>query len=41
MVFEARLEQGDIFKKLIGSITDIVQDANFECTENGIQLQVS
>lgn len=38
-MFEARLIQGNILKKLIESIKDLVTDANFECSSTGIELQ--
>ena len=38
-MFEATLEQGDVFKKIIGAIGDLVQDANFECDAEGMRLQ--
>lgn len=38
-MFEARLMQGSILKKLMESIKDLVTDANFDCSSTGIQLQ--
>jgi len=38
-MFEARLTQGSILKKLMGAITDLVTDANFDCSSEGISLQ--
>lgn len=38
-MFEARLMQGGILKKLMESIKDLVTDANFDCSSTGIQLQ--
>jgi len=38
-MFEARLNQGRIFKQLIESIKDLVQDANIDCTEDDISIQ--
>uniref|UniRef100_A0A7S4JDY6 DNA sliding clamp PCNA n=1 Tax=Odontella aurita TaxID=265563 RepID=A0A7S4JDY6_9STRA len=38
-MFEARLSQGRIFKSLIDSIKDLVQDANLEVTEDEISIQ--
>eukprot|EP00485_Elphidium_margaritaceum_P000434 CAMPEP_0202698260 /NCGR_PEP_ID=MMETSP1385-20130828/11534_1 /ASSEMBLY_ACC=CAM_ASM_000861 /TAXON_ID=933848 /ORGANISM="Elphidium margaritaceum" /LENGTH=267 /DNA_ID=CAMNT_0049354925 /DNA_START=53 /DNA_END=856 /DNA_ORIENTATION=- len=38
-MFEATLEDGDVLKKLIGAIGDLVQDANFDCSDEGIRLQ--
>jgi hypothetical protein len=40
-MFEAKLGQSGQIKKLIEAIKDIVSDANLECNENGISLQVS
>jgi len=38
-MFEARLLQSGIFKKLIDSIKDLVSEVNFDVSESGIQLQ--
>jgi len=38
-MFECTLEQGDVFNKIIGAIGDLVEHANFDCTEEGIALQ--
>jgi proliferating cell nuclear antigen len=38
-MFEAKLKSSSILKKVIEAIKDIVQDANFLCTEDGIQMQ--
>ena len=38
-MFEARILQGSILKKVLESIKDLVTDANFECTTNGFALQ--
>jgi proliferating cell nuclear antigen len=38
-MFEARLAQGSVLKKVLESIKDLVTDANFECTSNGFALQ--
>ncbi|KAF8563799.1 hypothetical protein P879_09999 [Paragonimus westermani] len=38
-MFEARLNQADIWKKVIDAIKDLVQEATLDCTENGISLQ--
>lgn len=38
-MFEARLVQGNLLKKLLESIKDLVTDANFDCASNGISLQ--
>ena len=39
IMFEARILQGSILKKVLESIKDLVTDANFECTTNGFALQ--
>ena len=33
------MDEGDVFKKLINAIGDLVQDANFDCSDEGIRLQ--
>jgi proliferating cell nuclear antigen len=38
-MFEARLLQGSILKKLMDSITGLLTDANFDCSSSGITLQ--
>jgi proliferating cell nuclear antigen len=38
-MFEARLIQGSLFKKIIESIRELVTDANLECNESGISMQ--
>jgi len=38
-MFEARLQQGLLLKKIIEAIKDLVSDANWDCNENSIQLQ--
>ena len=40
-MFEARLVQGSLFKKIIEAIRELVTDANLECNESGISMQVS
>ena len=40
MVLEARLVQGSVLKKIVESIKDLVTDANLDCAETGITLQV-
>ena len=39
-MFEARLVQGGLLKKIIEAIRDLVQDANLDCSEQGIAMQV-
>lgn len=38
-MFEARLDNGQIFKQIIDSIKDLVNDANFDCTDDEISVQ--
>ncbi len=38
-MFEARLEQGSLLKKIVEAMKDLVTDANLECNEDGIKLQ--
>jgi len=38
-MFEARLVQGSLFKKIIEAIRELVVDANLDCTEAGITMQ--
>jgi proliferating cell nuclear antigen len=38
-MFEARLTQGSLLKKVVDAIKDLVTDANFDCNEGGISLQ--
>lgn len=38
-MFEARLLQGQLLKKIIEAIKDLVTDANFDATENDFSLQ--
>ena len=38
-MFEARLGQGCLLKKVLESIKDLVTDANFDCSSNGFALQ--
>ncbi|CAL1705850.1 unnamed protein product [Somion occarium] len=38
-MLEAKLEQAAILKRLLDAIKELVADANFECTEEGITLQ--
>lgn len=39
-MFEARLLQGALLKKIIEAIRELVVDANIDCNENGMELQV-
>jgi proliferating cell nuclear antigen PCNA len=38
-MFEARLLQGSLLKKVIEAIKELVTDANFDCTESEFGLQ--
>jgi len=38
-MFEARLQQGNLLKKILESIKDLVTEANFDCNSSGISLQ--
>lgn len=38
-MFECTLGQGEVLKKIIAAIGDLVEHANFDCTEEGIALQ--
>lgn len=38
-MFEARLTQSAIFKKVLDAIKDLLNEASFDCSESGIQLQ--
>jgi hypothetical protein len=40
-MFEARLEQGQLIKKVIEAIKDLVTDANLECSPEALTLQAS
>ena len=39
-MFEARILQGSTLKKIIEAIRELVVDANLDCNENGITMQV-
>lgn len=38
-MFEARLVQGNLLKKVVDAIKDLVTDANFDCSGTGFNLQ--
>jgi proliferating cell nuclear antigen len=38
-MFEARLTQGSILKKLLEAIKELVTEANFDCSSAGVNLQ--
>lgn len=39
-MFEAKILQGSLLKKIIEAIRELVTDANLDCTERGIFMQV-
>ena len=39
-MFEARLTQGSLLKKIIEAMKELVNDANLDCTPSGVTLQV-
>ena len=39
-MFEGRLLQGSLLKKIIESIRELVVDVNIDCDESGLKLQV-
>ena len=38
-MFEATLQQASLLKKILESVKDLVNDANFDCSSEGIALQ--
>ena len=38
-MFEARLDDGNVFKKVIDAIKDLVTDGNIDCTEEEMSIQ--
>lgn len=38
-MFEARLTQGGLLKKLLDAVKDLVTDGNFDCSNTGFGLQ--
>eukprot|EP01067_Filipodium_phascolosomae_P005887 Filipodium_phascolosomae@DN401_c0_g1_i2.p1 len=38
-MFEARLANGSILKKIIDAVKDLCQEVNFDCNESGISVQ--
>lgn len=38
-MFEAKLPQGNVLKKLLDAIKDLVPNANWDCAETGISVQ--
>ncbi len=39
-MFEAKILQGSVLKKIIEAIRELVTDANLDCNERGITMQV-
>lgn len=39
-MFEAKILQGSLLKKIIEAIRELVVDANLDCNERGITMQV-
>lgn len=39
-MFEARLIQGSLLKKIVEAVKDLVSDANLDCTAEGLTMQV-
>jgi proliferating cell nuclear antigen len=40
-MFEAKILQGALLKKIIEAIRELVVDANLDCNETGIGMQVA
>ena len=38
-MFEARLVQGNLLKKVLESLKDLLNEATWDCSDSGIQLQ--
>lgn len=38
-MFEAKLEKGAVFKKILEAIKELVNEASWECTSTGMSLQ--
>ena len=38
-MFEARLVQGNLLKKVLESLKDLLNEATWDCADTGIQLQ--
>jgi proliferating cell nuclear antigen len=38
-MFEARLVQGSLFKKVLDAIKDLVNEANWDCSATGLSMQ--
>lgn len=38
-MFEARLSQASLLKKIVESVRELVTDANLDCSESGISMQ--
>lgn len=38
-MFEAKLDKGVVLKKILDAVKDLVTEASWECTTNGMSLQ--
>ena len=38
-MLEAKIEQAVVFKRVLDAIRDLVEHANFDCSEEGLRLQ--
>ena len=38
-MFEARLVQGSLLKKVLEALKELLNEGSFDCADNGIQLQ--
>ena len=38
-MFEARLIQGSLLKKVMDAVKDLLKEGSFDCADSGIQLQ--
>jgi proliferating cell nuclear antigen len=39
-MFEARMKEASLLKKIVEALKDLVVEGNFDCSPSGIQLQV-
>lgn len=39
-MFEAKLANANLLKKIVDAVKDLVTDAPFDCTESAVSLQV-
>jgi len=40
-MFEARLGQATILKKILDAIKDLLNEATFDCSDSGIQVKIA